>query len=78
MLVLTRKSEESIRIGANIVITVLECSSGHVKLGIKAPLEVPVHREEVYKLIQTENRAAVRQLPDLKPGMLENLLKGKK
>ncbi|HCK99400.1 MAG TPA: carbon storage regulator, partial [Candidatus Marinimicrobia bacterium] len=41
-----------------------------------APLEVPVHREEVYKLIQAENRAAVRHLPDLKPGMLENLLKG--
>lgn len=77
MLVLTRKSEESIRIGANIVITVLECSSGHVKLGIKAPLEVPVHREEVYKLIQAENRAAVVS-KDLKPEILGNLMKGMK
>ena len=75
MLVLTRKSEESIRIGNNIIISVLECSAGHVKLGIKAPLEIPVHREEVYKLIQAENRAAVVS-KDLKPEMLENLLKG--
>ena len=76
MLVLTRKSEESIRIGNNIIISILECSSGHVKVGITAPLEVPVHREEVYKLIQAENRAAVRQLPDLKPELLGNLMKG--
>ncbi len=75
MLVLTRKSKESIRIGNNIIISILECSSGHVKVGITAPLEIPVHREEVYNIIQAENRAAVRQLPDLKPHFLANLMK---
>jgi len=59
MLVLTRKTEESIRIGSNIVITVLECSNGHTKIGINAPREVPVHREEVYKRIQAKNRASI-------------------
>lgn len=59
MLVLTRKTEESIRIGSNIVITVLECSNGHTKLGINAPRDVPVHREEIYNRIKTKNQASV-------------------
>ncbi len=59
MLVLTRKTEESIRIGNNIVITVLESSNGHTKLGINAPREVPVHREEVYKRIKAKNKASL-------------------
>jgi len=77
MLVLTRKSEESIRIGNNIIISILECSSGHVKVGITAPLEVPVHREEVYNIIQAENRAAV--VPDdLRLHMLKDMISDKK
>jgi len=59
MLVLTRKTEESIRIGNNIVITVLECNNGHTKLGINAPKEVPVHREEVYERIKSKNKASL-------------------
>ncbi|MFP4547628.1 MAG: carbon storage regulator CsrA [Fidelibacterota bacterium] len=59
MLVLTRKTEESIRIGSNIVIRVLECSNGHTKIGINAPRDVPVHREEVYERIKAKNRASV-------------------
>ncbi|HDR05555.1 MAG TPA: carbon storage regulator [Candidatus Marinimicrobia bacterium] len=59
MLVLTRKAGESLRIGSNIIITILETSPGSIKVGIKAPQEVPVHREEVYKRIQEENRQAM-------------------
>ena len=59
MLVLTRKTEESIRIGNNVVITVLECNNGHTKLGINAPREVPVHREEVYERIKSKNKASL-------------------
>lgn len=51
MLVLTRKAGESLRIGSNIIITVLETSPGSIKVGINAPQEIPVHREEVYKRI---------------------------
>lgn len=60
MLVLTRKLGENIRIGDHVKITVLEVRSGQVKLGIEAPPEVKVHREEIYARIQEENRRAQR------------------
>ena len=60
MLVLTRKLGENIRIGDSVKITVLEVRSGQVKLGIEAPPEIKVHREEIYARIQEENRRANR------------------
>jgi carbon storage regulator len=60
MLVLTRKLGENIRIGDSVKITVLEVRSGQVKLGIDAPPEIKVHREEIYARIQEENRRAQR------------------
>jgi len=63
MLVLTRKLGENIRIGDSVKITVLEVRSGQVKLGIEAPPEVKVHREEIYARIQEENRRAQRGTP---------------
>jgi carbon storage regulator len=64
MLVLTRKLGENIRIGDVIKITVLEVRSGQVKLGIDAPPEIKVHREEIYARIQAENRRAAASSPD--------------
>src|SRR5262249_36470106 len=58
MLVLTRKLGENIRIGDSIKITVLEAGYGQVKLGIDAPPEVKVHRQEIDAPIQEENRRA--------------------
>lgn len=58
MLVLTRKSAESIRIGDSIRVVVVEVKDGQVKLGIEAPHDLPVHREEIYMKIQEENVAA--------------------
>lgn len=58
MLVLTRKNGESIRVGDGIIIKVLEHTSNQVRIGITAPQEVPIHREEIYSKIQAENRAA--------------------
>ena len=63
MLVLTRKLGENIRIGDAVKITVLEVRSGQVKLGIEAPPDVKVHREEIYARIQEENRKAAAQRP---------------
>jgi carbon storage regulator len=60
MLVLTRKLGESIRIGDDIKITVVELDGRFAKLGIEAPKSVIVHREEVYARIQTENKAAAQ------------------
>lgn len=59
MLVLSRKSNESIMIGGNIEIVVLGVEGDTVKLGIRAPREVDIHRKEIYMAIQEENRAAV-------------------
>jgi carbon storage regulator len=68
MLVLTRKTDESIIIGDDIRITVVEVRHDQVKLGITAPRDIPVHREEVYREIQEENRRAmaVERTPDLR------------
>ncbi|MFC1484264.1 carbon storage regulator CsrA [Candidatus Neomarinimicrobiota bacterium] len=60
MLVLTRKAGESIRVGDGIILTVLECAGKYVRVGITAPPQLPVHREEVYLRIKEENLAAVR------------------
>jgi len=57
MLVLSRQRDESIIIGDNVVIT-------KVKLGIEAPREVSVHRQEVYDAIQRENRQATQLKPE--------------
>ena len=52
MLILSRKCEEQIVIADNIVVTVVEIRGGKVRLGIEAPKDVPVHRKEIYELIQ--------------------------
>lgn len=65
MLVLSRQRDESIIIGDHIVITVVDVRGDKVRLGIDAPKEVPVHRQEVYEAIQRENtRAAKTPAPD--------------
>ncbi len=60
MLVLTRKEDESIMIGDNIEIKVLELRENQVKIGIEAPRSIPVHRKEVYLSIKAENEEASR------------------
>jgi carbon storage regulator len=58
MLVLTRKIEETIRIGDHISIKVIDIDNRQVKLGIEAPKNVAINREEIYLRIQAENEAA--------------------
>ena len=58
MLVLTRKEDESIMIGDDVEVKVLDLKDNQVKLGIVAPREVAVHRQEVYLAIQEENAKA--------------------
>lgn len=52
MLILTRKKHETINIGDDTQIKILEVTKGHVKIGIHAPKETPVHRSEVYRRIK--------------------------
>ena len=58
MLVITRKPEQSIVIGGEVEVIVLGISKDGVRLGIKAPRSVQVHRREVFETIAAENRAA--------------------
>ena len=58
MLVLQRKKNESIKIKDDITITVVEIRGDKVRLGVEAPKEVPVHREEVYAAIALQNPEA--------------------
>ena len=61
MLVLTRRANQSIMIGHDIVVTVLEVRGDQVRLGIKAPRSIDVHREEIFVQLQQANRDAVAQ-----------------
>ena len=58
MLVLSRQRDESIMVGDNVQITIVDIRGDKVRLGIVAPAEIPVHRKEVYDAIQRENRKA--------------------
>ena len=58
MLVLSRQRDETIMIGDDIEITVVDIRGDKVRLGINAPASVPVHRKEVYEAIKRENREA--------------------
>jgi len=64
MLVLTRRAGESVMIGDDVVITVLEARGDVIRLGIQAPRDVQVHREEVYKELQAANREAASPTED--------------
>jgi carbon storage regulator len=58
VLILSRKVGQSIRIGENIVVTVLEWKDGQVSLGITAPRHIVIHRSEIFAAIERENRMA--------------------
>jgi carbon storage regulator len=60
VLVLTRRANQSIMIGHEIVVTVLEVRGDQVRLGIKAPRSIDVHREEIFAQLQQANREAVK------------------
>jgi len=60
MLILTRRVGETLRIGNNVVVTVLAVHGNQVRVGIEAPKTVPVHREEVYRRLEEERDAALK------------------
>ena len=54
MLILTRRVNEALKIGDDVTVRVLQVNGMHVRIGIEAPVNVPVHREEIYDRIQAE------------------------
>ncbi|MBO7638897.1 MAG: carbon storage regulator CsrA [Treponema sp.] len=64
MLILSRKVDEKIKIGNDITLTIIEIHGDLVKIGVEAPKDVKVFRQEVYEAIQAENKAAAKQSSD--------------
>ena len=58
MLILSRKVDQKIRIGSDIVLTIIDVRGDQVKIGVEAPGEVKVYRQEIFQAIQNENKAA--------------------
>lgn len=75
MLVITRKAGDRVRIGDDITVTVLEVTGSSVRIGIDAPVEIPVYRHEIIEATEAENRAAaaatIGELPTLPPPAVE-------
>ena len=62
MLALARKINQSIMIGKDVEITLLEIKGDQIKIGIKAPKNVPIYRKEIYAQIQEENKSAGQEV----------------
>jgi carbon storage regulator len=68
MLILTRKAGETIRIGDAIIVRVLEVRGNQVRLGVEAPADVRIYREEIYRAKQAEPTPLPESEPVRKPG----------
>lgn len=73
MLVLSRQRDETIMIGDDVEITVVDIRGDKVRLGITAPREIQVHRKEVYEAIKRENEEAAKLAPNDVPDLKNDL-----
>ena len=75
MLILTRKLGEALKLGQGITLRVIDIKGGQVRLGIDAPAELPIYREEVYEKLQAENRLSSESSMDEFSKLKETLRK---
>jgi len=66
MLILTRRANQSIEVGSDIIVKILSINGAQVRLGIKAPKDIPVHRDEVARRIRLELADKQAQNPGIK------------
>jgi carbon storage regulator len=78
MLVLTRKKDQSLVIGDDIVITVLDIQGDQIRLGVDAPKSVKIFRKELYLEILEENKSAAKNTAQVQTAELQNILNLKK
>jgi len=67
MLILTRRVGETLMIGDEVTVTVLGVKGNQVRIGVNAPRDVPVHREEIYERIKREQAQTATQEGDVEP-----------
>ncbi len=67
MLIITRRAGEKVMIGDDIVVEVMEIVGNQVRLGVRAPRSVRVYREEIWRAVKDENRAAATEAPATLP-----------
>ncbi|MFZ5644525.1 MAG: carbon storage regulator CsrA [Bacillota bacterium] len=77
MLVLTRKKGQSIIIGGEIKVTVVEVSGETIRLGIDAPTHLEIYREEIFNQIREENTSAVADPKGIREILSKNIIKKK-
>jgi len=65
MLILTRRIGETLNIGDDVQVTVLGIKGNQVRIGVNAPKEIPVHREEIYERIKKEKEAGITHDPSM-------------
>ena len=70
MLILTRRVGETLMIGDDVTITVLSAKGSNIRIGINAPKEVAVHREEIYQKIANQQREEKQDTQDKKPSVV--------
>ncbi len=75
MLVLTRRIGQSIKINEDVKITVIDVKGKNIRLGIEAPKETKIYREEVFLRIKEENRSAARPATEIDMGKISQLMK---
>ena len=75
MLVLTRRIGKSIKINEDVKITVIDVKGKNIRLGIEAPKETKIYREEVFLRIKEENRSAARPATEIDMGKISQLMK---
>lgn len=78
MLVLSRRPQQSLLIGHDVVVTVLEVNGDTVRIGIKAPSDVDIHREEIYQDLQQANAAAGHAQPGAAAALAKRMKAPKK